>query len=479
MIYAPMRAKLAPEKRLSTVRAKRALLPRGAGSVPAVQAKLTVRSPADPLEREADAIAARVVRGGTAAGDLTLSRTPALILRACAACEAEDEQLQRKSAGQEPSEPVVDGVMQRAIDAERASGGSPLPGDVRSFMELRFGRPFSHVRVHHDAKAAGMAARIDAQAFTVGQDIFFGRGGYQPRVAHGKLLLAHELVHTLQQRAHGHEAPLLRKKGKPERRDVIITTSSDLEAKEPALLPGATVYRVGNLAELKDTLAKIDFPIGTLLFNSHGTNGSIKVGSEWKDAAALGAEISKLLPKDSAPRTVDLRACNLGQDPGGMDAIREALGAGKILGGTCFLVGIPKTPMEFEQIDAEGESLGFLEITSKTQLKKDPSLRRDFDDNFETHLNSIQGPPGKTLPCIVNGDGTIEGAKEAYFKGRGHLMMAYYTPNPSGEWDPLRSTCLGTAPTRNLTSPLGGQIFNFNSEPCQIITISGGKKTKK
>jgi hypothetical protein len=61
------------------------------------------------------------------------------------------------------------------------------------------GHDFSQVRVHASSRAAAAADAIDARAFTLGQDIVFARGQYRPEVPSGRRLLAHELVHTLQQ----------------------------------------------------------------------------------------------------------------------------------------------------------------------------------------------------------------------------------------------------------------------------------------
>lgn len=66
-------------------------------------------------------------------------------------------------------------------------------------MESRFGRDFSHVRVHADDHAAASAEAINARAYTVGNDIVFGRGEYRPSDTAGQRLLAHELAHTVQQ----------------------------------------------------------------------------------------------------------------------------------------------------------------------------------------------------------------------------------------------------------------------------------------
>jgi hypothetical protein len=46
-----------------------------------------------------------------------------------------------------------------------------------------------------------MNQELGAQAFTHGSDIFFNQGKYQPESPPGKHLLAHELVHVVQQRS--------------------------------------------------------------------------------------------------------------------------------------------------------------------------------------------------------------------------------------------------------------------------------------
>jgi hypothetical protein len=82
-----------------------------------------------------------------------------------------------------------------------ASVGAPLPAPVRAHMEPRLGASFSNVRVHTGDAAARESAALNAHAFTVGQHIFFGRDKFQPQSAGGQELIAHELVHTIQQGA--------------------------------------------------------------------------------------------------------------------------------------------------------------------------------------------------------------------------------------------------------------------------------------
>jgi hypothetical protein len=68
-------------------------------------------------------------------------------------------------------------------------------------MASRFGHDFSQVRVHTDEHAQRSARDLSARAYTVGQNIFFGRGQFAPGTANGRLLLAHELAHVVQQGA--------------------------------------------------------------------------------------------------------------------------------------------------------------------------------------------------------------------------------------------------------------------------------------
>lgn len=68
-------------------------------------------------------------------------------------------------------------------------------------MEPRFGADFGGVRTHTAETAAQQSAALNAQAFTIGQHIFFGRNEFQPDSVSGRELIAHELTHTIQQGA--------------------------------------------------------------------------------------------------------------------------------------------------------------------------------------------------------------------------------------------------------------------------------------
>lgn len=82
------------------------------------------------------------------------------------------------------------------IEAARG-GGAPLAAPVRRRMETAFGTGLGHVRVHDGAQAGQLSAAISAQAFTTGNDIFFGAGRFAPHTPDGERVLAHEIGHVL------------------------------------------------------------------------------------------------------------------------------------------------------------------------------------------------------------------------------------------------------------------------------------------
>jgi hypothetical protein len=162
---------------------------------------LAINKPDDTFEREADRVAERVMRTSEPAGPVGIENEP-VVRRKCACggtcseCEAEQKvNLQRRAASTGESAtvpPIVHDVLREP--------GRPLDAATRAFMEPRFGHDFSKVRVHADARAAESARAVSAMAYTRGTHIVFGTQQYAPHSSDGRHLLAHELVHTLQQR---------------------------------------------------------------------------------------------------------------------------------------------------------------------------------------------------------------------------------------------------------------------------------------
>jgi len=164
-----------------------------------LQTKLTINQPGDAYEREADEMVDEVMRmpalalqrqcacGGIAGDD-----------GECADCKAKRLVIQRQTMFT-PSTQLPSRQAPPSVHQTLQSSGKPLDGHTRSFMETRFGQDFSHVRVHTNSQAAHSAADINATAYTVGRDVVFGAGQYNPETRDGQTLLAHELTHTIQQ----------------------------------------------------------------------------------------------------------------------------------------------------------------------------------------------------------------------------------------------------------------------------------------
>src|SRR4051812_48801913 len=102
--------------------------------------------------------------------------------------------MRARTAGRTPPAPVPAVV----FDVLRRPG-RPVEAGARADAERRLGHSFADVRVHTDAEAAGSARAVAADAYAVGRDVGFGPGGYRPATVQGRALLAHELVHTVQQ----------------------------------------------------------------------------------------------------------------------------------------------------------------------------------------------------------------------------------------------------------------------------------------
>jgi hypothetical protein len=154
------------------------------------------------------------------------------------ACEREAARIAERAV--RPSASRADGVprlasqraptaAQRAEAALQASSGRPLELSLRQSLERRLGHDFSRVRVHTDAQAVESARRLGALAYTFGSDIVFGEGRYAPATSEGRQLLAHELVHVVQQRRGGavpqrQAAPVVRQAGAADQRDFVRST---------------------------------------------------------------------------------------------------------------------------------------------------------------------------------------------------------------------------------------------------------------
>ena len=128
-------------------------------------------APTAPAEREADASSSALMSGS---GTVSASESP---------------------RGGEPT-----GALRSTLEGA-AGGGVPLPDMTRQMLEPGLHTTLDDVRIHADGHAHRLATQLGAEAFTYGSDVYFRDGAYDPSGARGRETLAHEVVHTVQQRA--------------------------------------------------------------------------------------------------------------------------------------------------------------------------------------------------------------------------------------------------------------------------------------
>jgi len=145
-----------------------------------LQRQLTIGSSNDPLEREADRVAAQVMAApahpAVGVAPPHIQRSPGSMAQGI-------------------------GLAPASVDRVLASPGSPLDSALQQDMGDRLNHDFSSVRVHTDTVAALSAHTLNAAAYTVGQHVIFNANRYLPNTSAGRWLIAHELAHVVQQSA--------------------------------------------------------------------------------------------------------------------------------------------------------------------------------------------------------------------------------------------------------------------------------------
>ncbi|MEX0271136.1 DUF4157 domain-containing protein [Leptolyngbyaceae cyanobacterium UHCC 1019] len=237
-IQQPIQREAIPEEELQTKPlaatitplVQREMIPEEEKESEPVQAKQIQREMAPEEEEEPEPVQAKLVQREMALEEESEPVQAKQIQREMA-LEEESEPVQaklvqREMALEEESEPVQAKVVQREMALEEEDetnpvqtkrspdagfqagsnlenrlsnsqgGGSPLPDEVRSFMEPRFGADFSQVKVHTGSDAVQMNQDLNAQAFTHGSHIYYGAGKAPAKDE----LTGHELTHVVQQK---------------------------------------------------------------------------------------------------------------------------------------------------------------------------------------------------------------------------------------------------------------------------------------
>lgn len=241
------------------------------------------------------------------------------------------------------------------------------------------------------------------------------------------------------------------KTAEPEKRkgeqDLMVLLDPKLKVLADVLSATAPV-QPKSPAELATLLANIKQPIGTMYVLSHGDDSaSIKIGSTWHTPEKVAAALVGKVPAGREPGLIDFRGCRIGMSPPGMETIRAALGAGAVVGSTCWMVS---TPLGATSFDA-----------------KEFSGRSKADQNKELNA-AAEILPRRPRACI------LDRSAATYIRAGGNMMAVWYTPRRTTEFDELYSRCQ-SALTPKVVEPTLAKAQSSVSHDCQLIRVEKKK----
>ncbi len=316
-----------------------------------LQPKLSVNVPGDKYEREANTIAANIIQSPQARrGSATV--TP--LMQATSGSSAE-----------------VDSSVTDKIKSASGSGKN-MDSQTNSFMSGSFGADFSQVKIHTGTEAAGLNRELNANAFTIGRDIYFNAGKYEPETESGKHLLAHELTHTLQQNAGAGQVQ------REDKKDPTYVEKPDIDFQ---LLPPDLKFKFHHLVFEGDT-GKVQ-----LDYNTRGLRASLSY--KYGDALSLGLKKDGL--SGSVGWTPGDNKFNLGLSKGAFSGTLSAT-PGQNKFGLGLHYGdklLPTQDAMSQTFQAGGNSLGNL-ITGVPGAFDDPyQFYKDHKDDIGNISDSV------------------------------------------------------------------------------------------
>jgi hypothetical protein len=157
-------------------------------------------------------------------------------------------------------------------------------------MEERFGVDFSRVRVHVDDGAARSVSAVHALAYTVGNHIVFSKGSYSPHTVEGQKLLAHELVHTIQQGTSSHGSLRMIPEDSPLEREADRISNWVLNDSRPNAEPSPTFAGEEHGADARRASPRTWGPIRTV--TSIASTACAREVDETMPETGEGAEVT-------------------------------------------------------------------------------------------------------------------------------------------------------------------------------------------
>ncbi|HEX2093052.1 MAG TPA: DUF4157 domain-containing protein, partial [Longimicrobiaceae bacterium] len=275
---------------------------------------------------------AALQRCGCGGGAPPIAAAPLPLLQRCCGAGGgtllADPLLQRQAAGPAPAAAAL-------ASAVPADAGRPLDPATRAAMEARFGRDLRDVRIHTGPEADAAARGLNARAFTVGRDIVFAEGEYNPASPAGRRLLAHELVHTVQQRGVAPPAP-----GRPlpvsEPGDALEREADHVASQVTGGARAAPVTPAGPAVQRQILPSWSDIEAGAAAVWEETTEAASDV-AEWAEETASDVV-------EGVEETVDTVMGFAREVWDQATALASALGSAVTLSGTSLVINVPSLP---------------------------------------------------------------------------------------------------------------------------------------
>jgi outer membrane protein OmpA-like peptidoglycan-associated protein len=304
-----------------------------------------------------------------------------------------------RTAHLDAAPPIVNEVL-------RSPGQALDPAD-RTMMSAHLHHDFGKVRVHADSRAAASARAVDATAYTAGSHVVFDRGKSAPRSAQGRELLAHELIHTLQQshREPGAATIALGDPADADERQAERMASGGIAGEKPIATPrGIRVQRQMNQAPVPTPdLAESASPflagaIGSITVDGFET-GKSEISKANQSALARTARTIQTLLKKYPGATVHVTGHT---DAVGKEENNQTLGQARAESVQAALVGMG---IAAETITTE--SKGETRLLVKTE--KAEARNRRVEVRFDPHSTpsfGAQPEPGSRPSSKTFGGGS-------------------------------------------------------------------------
>jgi hypothetical protein len=315
-----------------------------------VQARLSVSSPNDPFEHEAESMADEFVKSMHGRTVSAPSSSAGSIARS-----VPDSGLVEGGGGLATTDDTASAIM------SARAGGQGLSGDVRSRFEGFFGADLGGVKIHNDGTSDNLCRSINAEAFTTGTDVFFSSRSFKPGSSSGDHLLAHELTHVVQQG----NAPALSRRAMPDIQR-MWPFSSDTEEKPIEKEPAGRAKSDGTRSKVSIAGQVVNagrLPAGIAEHELEDANKADEAGEAGESlgliasTAALFANVIQLLnewDKESSASSRDLLIMSV---KNGIAAAKQSTAVAQMSGATVIASAIPGLGLAVNVIDLATQCL--------------------------------------------------------------------------------------------------------------------------